>query len=68
LGKQASLHAATTSAAAAQTCTRTKMLTCAPLMVIYRKQFSTLCYISRPNGLPTKYPEVAHTFLAETDP
>jgi len=37
-------------------------------MVIYRKKFSTLCYISRPNGLPKKYPEIADTILAKTVP
>ena len=30
-------------------------------MVIYKKKFSSLCYISRPNRLPTKYPEIADT-------
>ena len=31
-----------------------KMLTRAPLMVIYENKFSTLCYISMPNGLQNK--------------
>jgi len=37
-----------------------------PLMVIYEKTFSTLCYISRPNGLQNIL--IADTILAEPDP
>jgi len=37
-------------------------------MVIYRKKFSTLCYISRPNGIPTKYPEIADTIFGRNRP
>ena len=39
-----------------------KMLTGARLMVIYKKKFLTLCYISRPNGLQNKISELQKQF------
>ena len=42
------------SAVSAQLWAPPKTLTGVPLMVIYKKTFSTLCYISRPNDLQNK--------------